>query len=493
MDHGGRLGNSCTDCIQAQALFQYINYSFTCIHRVEYKVVHDQLTNSVVGPFDIALPGYYPVLDEECLDLALRAAHLFGCQVRRKFTFDRKHYNYPDLPHGYQITQFREPYAYNGSVRVNEALTVPIEKIQIEMDTGKRLQEANIIDMNRAGVGLLEIVTPPSLRSSLDSVAFAKRIQESLKHAKVCEGNLEFGQFRIDVNVSVTGPRAPPEAGPLGQRVEIKNLNSFTALSQAIDYEAKRQIDILEGGTEKSIQFETRGFDPVTKKTFPLRGKETKSNYRFIRDHDIPEIIVDDKRLARVISETPLTREQMSIDLKKKYPELTENQIEKLLEHDDFKSLFDEISKLSSKEIPASFIFNWISTDIVGALHRRSMQLDQIEINHIACLSDLLKALHNDLIARNSSRAILDSWLIDSSKNPISLAKSLGLAINNSDESELDRIVEESLSSEPEKVAQVREGGRSIDYFMGPLMKQLRGKVTPQRLRVIILEVINKS
>lgn len=445
------------------------------------RVVHDERVNSAVSPFDVASPGHYPVLDEECLDLALRAAHLLNCTISPSFNFDRKHYTYPDLPHGYQITQYHQPYATNGHVRLKDKNTVvPIERIQIEMDTGKSLGE--LIDMNRAGVGLLEIITPPVLRSATQSVEFTKTILETLRHGQICAGGLESGQFRVDVNVSVTGPKAPPESGPFGQRVEIKNLNSFAALAHAIEFEADRHIELIESG--RRVIFETRSYDPGLKSTVGMRGKEAKGNYRFIREHDIPEMLVSPERIAKVVSESPPTIEQIRATLSDRF---TEAQIDAMLEDSDLK---DFVTKLADAlpEINPTFIFNWVTVDLAAQVNRSTYSFSDMKMD---TMLDFIQAVHDRRIVRNATRSLLEQWMRDPSQNLLHLASSNGLLIESTPEVDVAQLIKEQILKEPIKWEEVQQGSRSLDYFMGPLMKQLRGRIRPQELRSLLMSHLN--
>lgn len=267
--------------------------------------------NTHVAPFDRAEPGSLPTLNWECVELAVRAALALGFDLERQSLFERKHYLYPDLPAGYQITQNRFPLARHGTISVQD-LTIRLKQLQLEQDTARSIYGSDgrleTLDLNRCGVGLMEIVTEPDIHSATEAVLVARHIQEALIDVGACQGVLAQGHMRFDVNVSVTGPRAPVGAPPLGERVEIKNINTFGGLATAIKWEVARQIAILEAG--KAVKRETRAFDEQAGQTVPKRSKEEAPDYRFLTEHDLPPLILNDEFIERVRRGMPKLRQQ---------------------------------------------------------------------------------------------------------------------------------------------------------------------------------------
>lgn len=451
---------------------------------------HDARMNSLVAPFDIAVPGYLPVLNEECLDLALRAAILLDCKVRSQFTFDRKHYSYPDLPHGYQITQYYEPYAENGRVHLDDhQKDIPVDRIQIEMDSGRAvdIDGQMTVDMNRAGIGLLEFVTPPVMRSAAEAVSFARKLHQLLRHAQVCLCGLESGQFRIDVNVSVTGPQAPAEAGPLGTRVEIKNLNSFASLAQVIESEANRHMKILEAG--KLIKRETRGFDAMKGATFPLRSKEEGHDYRFIRDFDIPIINLSEGRLTNIRKAMPRSIDELRNELLEKY-RLSQEQISALLSNSHSLDLFTAVMNRAPALQP-SLVCHVLFIDLTAALNnlRLNPSATGIDLNGLVALIQLLGTQQ---LPRNKVRLVLESWIPDQLKDIRSVVQSLGILVTSIKTDQIATLCKEALEKEMNKTMEVVNGSRSIDYFMGPIVKSLNGKALPQEIRKVLQTVLSE-
>lgn len=396
---------------------------------------------------------------------------MLKCQINRLSLFDRKHYDYPDLPHGYQITQYKRPFAINGQLD-----GIGIDRIQIEMDSAK-IVEGNV-DLNRAGVGLLEIVTPPVLRSALDSFNFVKKLHSILKQSQVCHGNLEDGQFRIDVNVSVTGPRAPVEAGPLGIRVELKNLNSFTALFQAIEAESKRQIKLLEAG--EMVKSETRGFDPSNKTTFTLRSKEEQQEYRFIREHDLPPLIITEEMLERVKREMPKMQDQLIGELVSQYPDLNGEQAIELLEDPILHTLFDELTRILPDH---KFVFYWLTGELAGLLNKHKMSMD---VSLLDGLKVIIPYLYSGQIGKAAGRSILSAWLPDQKQSIKDLIEPY---LGGVSDEEIRNSISNLLAKHPAELQQFREGSRSVDFFMGPLVRQFKGQ-SPKTIRAHLLDII---
>jgi aspartyl-tRNA(Asn)/glutamyl-tRNA(Gln) amidotransferase subunit B len=364
-----------------------------------------------------------------------------------------------------------------------------IERIQIEIDSGKVTDHEGraIIDMNRAGVGLLEVVTPPVFRSSQESVLFVKTLQAILKDAQVCEGGLEAGQFRIDANVSVTGPRAPIEAPPLGVRVEIKNLNSFTALVDAIEFESKRQADLLQSGTLP--RKETRGFKSTSKETFSLRSKEETSDYRFIRDYDIPRIKVSETMLYNIRQQLPKTRQQRVHDLCQMFG-LSERQAGQFLTNPRLRDLFEAIMEINPT-LDGQFVFNWIMVDLLGQMHKLNLDMNLTRFSAQKAV-DLLLLITMGRLSRNPSKQVLCECLLDEDSQPIQIAERLGLLIDNVSNYDLIDACYALFDKDPAKAREAAQGQRSLDYFMGPLMRHFKGRVQPQRLRQILADALDK-
>lgn len=359
------------------------------------------------------------------------------------------------------------------------------------------------MDLNRAGTGLLEVVTGPVFRSaasvsgSLASklvVQFGKTVQQMLRQAGVCLGNLEAGHLRFDVNVSVTGSMAPKGAGPLGTRVEIKNLNSFAALAQAIDAEAERQIQQLSHGLLVTPH-ETRGFDVNKRETFLLRTKEGPTDYRFIREYDIPEINVEQELIDRIRKEMPPTLDQIEAGIQSKYG-LKDGQVAFLMGDPRLLEFFENTVACCGPEIKASHIYNWITIELAGQLNKRNLELPS-SICTPDVLANLLDLDSKGRLDRNSAKSVLSAFLDSSDPHQSieEIAVRMGLLLNESNGNieSIRQACVDSLQKEPEKALQVAKGSRSLDYFIGPLIKQFRGTIKPQRLREILGHVLQDN
>ncbi|KAI7854614.1 Aspartyl/glutamyl-tRNA amidotransferase subunit B (Asp/Glu-ADT subunit B) [Circinella umbellata] len=352
---------------------------------------YEEPPNSKVSMVDLAYPGVQPRLNEECVELAVKTALALKATVQKRSRFDRKHYFYPDLPQGYQITQQREPIARGGMITlteldgVSEPFHVGLHQIQLEQDTGKSMHDmvvgSTLLDMNRAGTGLMEIVTQPDLRSSYEAGLLVKKLQNILQCVGSSQASMNEGSMRCDVNVSVH-----KQGEPFGTRCEIKNLNSIRFLSMAIDAEIERQIKLIEKGGQ--VTSETRGFDVAKKTTFKLRGKETAPDYRYMPEPDLP----------------PLILSQDIIDsLAKELPELPDETRSRIIEHykmslDDAHSLLNEPGSLTFFEKVcqgrnSQAVLNWTINDLFGELAKQEIPFMQspVSIDQMGSLVDLVQ------------------------------------------------------------------------------------------------------
>lgn len=365
----------------------------------------DSPANNNVDPLDAANPGSLPVLNWDCVALAVRAALLLNCTVQRESAFDRKHYHCADLPAGYQITQHRRPIAREGWLEIPGGgnTTVAIRQIQLEQDSAKTLHysQAGIdsdrassggssIDLNRCGVGLIEIVTDPVLTSAEDAMAFAKGVWQLLVDGGVCRGILAQGHMRFDANVSVTGPRAPADAPPLGVRVEIKNVNTFQGLRRAIAAEAQRQISLLEAG--HGVQRETRSYDEQQRTTVATREKEPTLDYRMIPEFDVPSLILNDVFIEAVRKTMPETRPARYTRLWLAYS-LEASQVDVLLTQPGLLGLFEDlVAAVGGSEDSNRSIYNFLVNKYLGELRKRRIPWEESPIS-VSSLARIIRSL----------------------------------------------------------------------------------------------------
>jgi aspartyl-tRNA(Asn)/glutamyl-tRNA(Gln) amidotransferase subunit B len=365
---------------------------------------HTSGESSIVGPntclslFDIAYPGTLPRLNKEAVAQAVRAANILHCHINRTSMFERKHYFYQDLPLGYQITQQVKPIAENGRLDFDVQKdgkflyksSVRIARIQLEQDSGKSIHDRHpqytFVDLNRAGVGLLEIVFEPDLQSSEEAASALKAMQRLLRHVNICDGNMQDGNMRCDVNISVSevteasSPDSPGSKGIVGNRVEVKNLNSLQRVSEAVEFELRRHIQLLEAGEQ--VPRETRKYDPDTGTTSRLRTKETSVDYRIFPDPDIPLLTLTDEEIAAMTSTEmmPETPDQTTSRLAARY-DLTREQIERLIASSAIKYYEQTLEQLVSQGVAEGpqvqlVVYNWIFGDLMMGLNELGQTLE---------------------------------------------------------------------------------------------------------------------
>lgn len=451
----------------------------------------DAVPNTLVSHICFGMPGALPILNREAVHLAMRAAYALGTQPQVYSTFDRKHYFYPDLPKGYQITQFEHPIVLGGSIIVEvngTPKTIGITRAHIEEDAGKSTHPAgsdySLVDLNRAGTPLLEIVSEPDMHTSEEAKAYAKELYLRMKYADVSDANLYYGNMRFDVNVSVS---KKPDV--LGTRTETKNLNSFRSIEKAIEYEIARQIEVLEKGGE--IVQETRGFDDAKQKTFSQRTKEDAHDYRYFPDPDIPPIVLDQSLIDAVKAEMPampdVWRERLQgfgLD-SAQIATLLEGEIEEPTV--DYLSLIQEVSEDASF---AKTLANWFVNIELPLRHDETMICNK-DITNQGRLA-LYRKVH-ELISANklsSSNAKLLVTKVLTAKEIIAdiedFASKHGL-IQVSDEGAIVKIVDQVLADNPKAAEDVKNGEmKAIGFLVGQVMKHSQGRANPQMAQQLI-------
>jgi aspartyl-tRNA(Asn)/glutamyl-tRNA(Gln) amidotransferase subunit B len=440
--------------------------------------------NEHVSLVDAAMPGMLPVINEECVAQAIRTGLGLKAQINLKSTFDRKNYFYPDLPQGYQISQYKSPIVGEGVVIVDlrdgESITVGIERLHLEQDAGKSLHDQHptmsFVDLNRSGVALMEIVSRPDMRSSDEARAYVTKLRTILRYLGTCDGDMEKGNLRADVNVSV---RKPGES--LGTRCEIKNVNSIRFIGQAIEYEARRQIGILEDGG--SIDQETRLYDPGKGETRSMRSKEEAHDYRYFPDPDLlpleftaayveelksklPEL--PDEKRARFISDFGLTAYDASVLVAER-------------ENADFYEAV--LSKLTNKERDGKQAANWVINELFGRLNKEGQDISTSPVS-----AEQLAAIV-DLIGENviSGKIAKDLFEIVWTKggDPKALVDELGMK-QVTDLGAIEKVVDDIIAANPDKVAQAKAKPTMIGWFVGQVMKASGGKTNPQAVNDLL-------
>ncbi|OGA34838.1 MAG: aspartyl/glutamyl-tRNA amidotransferase subunit B [Betaproteobacteria bacterium RIFCSPLOWO2_12_FULL_64_23] len=431
---------------------------------------------------DIALPGVLPVLNRAAVEKAVRLGLAVGAQINRRSVFARKNYFYPDLPKGYQISQYELPVVQGGSLPVmikDVAKIVKLTRAHLEEDAGKSLHEdfhgLSGIDLNRAGTPLLEIVTEPDMRSAEEAVAYAKALHALVRWIGICDGNMQEGSFRCDANVSVR----PKGAQVLGTRCEIKNLNSFRFLEEAINYEVRRQIELLEDGG--SVVQETRLYDPERKQTRSMRSKEDAHDYRYFPDPDLLPLVISAETIEQIRSELP---------------ELPQAKRERYM-RDYQLSPYDAGVLTSSREV-ADFYENliqalgggyklassWIAGELFGALKRAGLEICQSPISS-GQLAGLLQRIQNNAINGKQAKEVFDAmWNGEGDAEAIILARGL---TQISDARELEQIIDGVLAANLKSVEEYRAGKeKAFNALVGQAMKATKGNGNPAQINGIL-------
>ncbi|HVK57120.1 MAG TPA: Asp-tRNA(Asn)/Glu-tRNA(Gln) amidotransferase subunit GatB [Burkholderiales bacterium] len=439
--------------------------------------------NTQACAVDIALPGVLPVLNKGAVERAIRFGLAVGSNIARRSVFARKNYFYPDLPKGYQISQFELPVVVGGTIKINvdgEEKIVRLTRAHLEEDAGKSLHEdfhgLSGIDLNRAGTPLLEIVTEPDMRSSKEAVAYAKALHTLVRWIGICDGNMQEGSFRCDANVSVR----PVGAEKLGTRREIKNLNSFRFLQQAIDYEVRWQIETLEDGGR--IEQATVLFDPDTGETRAMRSKEDAQDYRYFPDPDLLPLEVSENWINRVRGEMPELPQAMAERFTRDYG-LTAYDAGVLTSSQEMASYFEETVAAAGGREP-KLCANWIMGDLTAQLNRGELEIGQSPISSKA-LAGLLQRIFDNTISGKIAKEVFEAmWAGEGSADEVIEKRGLKQI---SDVGAIEKIIDEIIAANPAQLAEYRAGKeKAFNFFVGQAMKASKGKANPAQVNDIL-------
>jgi aspartyl-tRNA(Asn)/glutamyl-tRNA(Gln) amidotransferase subunit B len=435
--------------------------------------------NSHVSLVDAAMPGMLPVINAECVRQAVRTGLGLNAKINLKSVFDRKNYFYPDLPQGYQISQYKSPIVGEGEVAVvtpdGETITIGIERLHLEQDAGKSLHDQHpdlsMVDLNRSGVALMEIVSKPDLRSAEDAKAYVSKLRTILRYLGTCDGDMEKGSLRADVNVSV---RRPGEA--LGTRCEIKNVNSIRFIGQSIDHEARRQIAVLEDGGQ--IEQETRLFDPNKGETRPMRNKEEAHDYRYFPDPDLLPLAFTPAFVADLKAQLPELPDEKKARLVRDYA-LSIYDADVLTAERDTADFFEQVA--SGRDAKAAA--NWVINELAGRLNREGTGIASSPVSAVQLGSIL------DLIAAGtiSGKIAKDVFEIVWSEggDPQAIVEARGM-VQVTDLSAIAAMVDEIIAQNPDKVAQAKAKPAMVGWFVGQVMKASGGKANPNAVNSLL-------
>ncbi|MCI4430621.1 MAG: Asp-tRNA(Asn)/Glu-tRNA(Gln) amidotransferase subunit GatB [Burkholderiales bacterium] len=430
---------------------------------------------------DLALPGTLPVLNRAAVECAIRFGLAVNANVAPLSIFARKNYFYPDLPKGYQISQYETPVVQGGALQFawqDGLRTVQLTRAHLEEDAGKSLHESfagqTAIDLNRAGTPLLEIVTEPDMRSSSEAAAYARALHSLVVWLGICDGNMQEGSFRCDANVSVRRPGAP-----YGTRREIKNLNSFKFLQQAIDFEVEWQIDLIEDGGH--IQQATVLFNAVTGETRSMRSKEDAHDYRYFPDPDLPPLSIGPEWIARVRAGMPELPHAMSERFQQKYG-LSADIAAALTQSKAFAAYFEVAAQTSAQPKLAA---NWLMGEVSRRLNQQDMDIESCSLSATQ-LASMLARIADGSLSNNAARQVFDALWAEPNREVDSLIDSMGLRqVDSTDE--LVRIVDVVLADNEKSIAEFRAGkDKALNALVGQVMKASRGKADPARISELL-------
>ncbi|MBL0919609.1 MAG: Asp-tRNA(Asn)/Glu-tRNA(Gln) amidotransferase subunit GatB [Hydrogenophaga sp.] len=437
--------------------------------------------NTQACAVDLALPGTLPVMNREAVACAIRLGLAVGSHIAERSVFARKNYFYPDLPKGYQISQFEIPVVQGGAVSFflgDEKKTVRLVRAHLEEDAGKSLHEDFIgqsgIDLNRAGTPLLEIVTEPDIRSSAEAVAYAKELHKIVTWIGICDGNMQEGSFRCDANVSVRKP-----GQPLGTRREIKNLNSFKFMQQAIDYEVRWQIEQIEDG--HAIQQATVLFDPDTGETRAMRTKEDAADYRYFPDPDLPPLVVARSWVDEVKAAMPELPRAMAERFVQQYA-LPEYDATTLTQSPAMAAYFEAAAQASGQAKMAS---NWVMGEVSRRLNNEERDIADVPVS-AAQLAALLKRIADGTVSNNAAKQVMDALWTGEGSDVDAIIDAKGLK-QVSDSGAIEKIIDEVMAANADMVAQFRAGkDKAFNALVGQAMKASKGKANPQQVNDLL-------
>ena len=448
--------------------------------------------NSNVSFIDAGMPGMLPVVNSFCIEQAVKTGLGINAEINLISRFDRKNYFYPDLPQGYQISQLYEPIVGKGkiSIQTEEKLQkeVGIERIHLEQDAGKSIHDmdptTSFVDLNRTGIALMEIVSKPEINSPFEAVEYIKKLRLIMRYLKTCDGNMQEGSLRADVNVSVCKVntfQSFRETGTydlLGTRCEIKNMNSLKFIQQAINYEARRQIKLIESG--KKVDQETRLYDPSKNETRPLRSKEDAHDYRYFPCPDLLKIVLEKEWVDKIQDDLPELPDQKQLRFINSF-NITPYDAEVIIAEQSTAMFFESIATNADGKIAANLLIN----ELFGRLNKDNLSFKENPIT-VKQMRELIDLIKSGKISSKGSKEIFDHiW--KSGGNPAELVNELGLQ-QVQDTSLIEKIVDDVVKENPAQVDKVKSNPKLIGWFVGQVMKKSQGKADPKIINQIVNE-----
>lgn len=448
------------------------------------------LPNTNVSVVTLGHPGTLPVVNAKAIEFAVKLGIAVNANIREENQFARKNYFYADLPKGYQITQDKTPICNGGYIvaKLKDGATkkINLTRIHMEEDAGKSLHDIDpfetLIDLNRAGTPLLEIVTEPDFRSGEEAYAYLTEVRKLVRYLDICDGNMEEGSLRCDANISVMLKGAKE----FGKKVEVKNMNSFRNVQRAIDFEIKRQIDLIEAG--ELIAGETRSFDAVKGLTFSLRSKENANDYRYFPEPDLQPVFVTQEYINEIKAKMPTLPDELFNLYTKKYS-LTEYDALQLIDLKEVAAYYNKLVTFTSNYKSAA---NWVMGPVKAYLNERALTISEFTLDPKK-IADIIKLIDEGKVSNAAaSQSIFPELMKDQNKTPEQIAKDLDL-LQNSNSNELQGLIDSALSKFPEKIAEYKNGKVGLlGMFVGEVMKLSKGKADPKLLNQLVKETLEK-
>lgn len=444
-----------------------------------------QEPNSLTSPITLGMPGVLPVLNKECVNMGILTGLALNCEIPSRCKFDRKQYFYPDLPKGYQISQYDEPICVNGHLDIN-GKRIGITRAHLEEDAGKLVHAGanglagstySLVDLNRAGTPLLEIVSEPDMRSSEEAKNYMEELRNIVRYIGVCDGNLEEGSMRCDANISIM----PKGSKEFGTRAEIKNVNSFAALQRAIEYEIERQIEIVEEGGQ--VVQETRLWDDNARETRSMRGKEDAHDYRYFPEPDLMPLEISREWVEKIKSEMP----ELPSQKRARYQEigLSEYDASVIVEQMGLALFFDKVLELGANPKTA---VNFIMGEIAAFLKEDHIEITDTKLTP-ENLAELIALIEKGTISNNIGKQIIIEMLKDGTKASVIVEKK-GLS-QISDEGAIKELVQKVVNAHPNEVEAYKNGKTNLlGFFVGQIMKETKGRANPKTVNQLLREII---
>ena len=435
--------------------------------------------NSQVSLIDAAMPGMLPVINSYCIEQAVRSGIGINAKINEKSIFDRKNYFYQDLPQGYQISQYKDPIVGEGYIDIeteNNQKRIRIERLHLEQDAGKSLHDQDpkytFVDLNRSGIALMEIVSKPDMNSPEEAVNYVRKVRSILRYLDTCDGNMEQGSLRADVNVSVN-----KDGEALGTRCEIKNLNSFKHISSAIVYESKRQIKLIDSG--KRVDQETRLYDINSGETRSMRSKEDAHDYRYFPDPDLLPLVLEKEWIENIKKNIPELPDEKKARFVKEYS-LSNYDAEVIVSDKTTSEYYEAVVKGRAPKL----VTTWVTGELFSVLNKKNISIQDSPVSaHM--MGELLDNIESGKISNRLAKDIFED-MCETGKNPNLIIEEKGLS-QISDEGEIEKLVDEVLNSNPENIEKYKNGKtKLLGFFVGEVMKLSKGKANPGTLNKLL-------